>query len=423
MRCFVIVMVVFSSLSLTWCSLLTKGDTVVRTHEFRLLAGEGPEHIFPDKGKIGLFTPGMCSSPAKFVPMAKALVERGVFDAVYGFSYPWPLDIVGNSTELARNLLVQPRGAEIILIAHSMGGVANRYALEHPKPGIVALSESGLRIEALLTFGSPFTGSAVSELALKQLLKDQETSNWRDPWSWGNLVPEAIKQIMPGSNLLQVLTQPTDRLCDATYLCVVGKYDWVVGASSARHIPDNATLGPKINDPVIDCDHFGYFEVPARVEDMVKLIGAARADTGPEITVTLTNGGIAQSNGWRVDHTLRNNSTTTAFVIGELIIKSSDSGGRESHRQWYDSATCGFQPQNFKRCRIYLPPGGAVTIPGRIALDKENTPYEGASTRNRAKTVDVYVNGRDQNNRLVRSHYRYILKDQQGRGPLHPPHS
>lgn len=418
---FAIAMVVFSLLTLTRCSLLAKGDTVVRTHEFRLLAGEGPEHTFPDKGKIGLFTPGMCSSPAKFVPMAKALVDRGIFDAVYGFSYPWPLDIIGNSVELARLLLAQPKGVEIILIGHSMGGVVNRYALEHSFDA--GLWESDLHIEALLTFGSPFNGSGIGEAALKQLLKDQATSGWQDPWSWGNLIPESIKQIMPGSGLLQCLAQPTNKLCDITYLCVAGKYDWVVGASSAHHIPDNATLGPKINDLVIDCDHFGYFEVPARVEDIVKLISAARSDTGPEITVTLTNGGIAQSNGWRVDHTLRNNSTTTTFVIGELIIKSSDSSGKESHRQWYDSATCGFQPQNFKRCRIYLPPGGAVTIPGRIALDKENTPYEGASMYNCTKTVDVYVNGRDQNNRLVRSHHRYILKDQQGRGPLHPPHS
>jgi triacylglycerol lipase len=114
-------------------------------------------------GNIDLF-----SDPGASVNVGRSLIgqmETVPGAAVYGFDYRdyhhrWVSDShIGPALGLAIDCLYREYGNKVVVIAHSMGGLATQYALGKPGPnGEVRADE----VSDLITFGTPFKGSTLA---------------------------------------------------------------------------------------------------------------------------------------------------------------------------------------------------------------------------------------------------------------------
>lgn len=104
-------------------------------------------------GQLALLTmpgaPVMAGGPVLhgYLPLKLALLAAGF--SVRCFAYDWRRDIAESGSALAR-LLAAESAREVSIVAHSMGGLVARFALN---------SSAGPRIQRLITLGTPHGGS------------------------------------------------------------------------------------------------------------------------------------------------------------------------------------------------------------------------------------------------------------------------
>ncbi len=110
---------------------------------------------------------GFHSSPARFEPLARALRGRGVLAGTYG--YPDDQPIADSAEQLSRELRrirsAQPQ-RRVALVAHSMGGLVARLAIEDP------LLDPG-NVRHLIMVATPNQGSLLAQFAFGQGLLNQ----------------------------------------------------------------------------------------------------------------------------------------------------------------------------------------------------------------------------------------------------------
>lgn len=403
-----------------------------RTPQFMLLTGSGPAKSFPRGGEVALIVPGFNSHPDNFVAAALKIASDAKISPVYGFAYPWPLDIAKNGKSLSDLLKAQPPETKVWIIAHSMGGLVTRYALEQVPPDEDPYNRASQHVAAFISLGSPFNGSAIDELALRQMLSNREINNsnttaetWQELGALTDLATTSAKQMVPGSAFLRTLDQPTNNLNDVPYFNVAGSTDLLVGQTSATHVPDSATLGRRRSDLVFPCDHFGYLTEDDALDQLTKLIRDQRLVDCLSIETVLTNGGIALENGWVVDYTLRNTGIhQNDLTVHELILRSSGKDGRQYSRSWFDpNLVQGLHPEYRLACNLKVARQGAITINLRVLFDRQDHSWSDSDPNTHAKTVDVYAHGWDKLGRPFSAHTQFKLFDKDGTGPTSVPRS
>jgi pimeloyl-ACP methyl ester carboxylesterase len=79
------------------------------------------------------------------------------------FSARWVDDShIGPALGAAIDCLYQATGEKVIVVGHSMGGLAARYAVTHPGVGGI---DRATEVSTVVTFGTPETGSLIALLA------------------------------------------------------------------------------------------------------------------------------------------------------------------------------------------------------------------------------------------------------------------
>ena len=154
-----------------------------------------------DARHLVVFVHGIFASSGVFRPMAYALAREGLAPRQVHFDYT----PVGSIERHARRLVQVIEDARVpgpvIVVAHSLGGLIARYAVQH----------LGLRIDALVTMGTPHLGTSIAR-----------------PWPW-----RLARELSPGSVAVASLGATLHRLQRTAVTSVIADQDLLVDAESA----------------------------------------------------------------------------------------------------------------------------------------------------------------------------------------------
>ncbi|MFA6082449.1 MAG: hypothetical protein WC773_03505 [Patescibacteria group bacterium] len=401
--------------------LLAFSDQKETVCQISLLAGTGDAHVFPSTGRVALLVHGMWTDASKLKSTAQALVSQGGFKAVYAFEYPWAIDITLNAQELNRLLKLQPKEQRVVMIAHSMGGLVSRYALEQDTD----LSDrASNHVQELVMLATPNAGSLQADVILTALRDDAVMNPESADCQWSSLksIALSITQMLTWSTFIHDLDYPTNHLNSVSYYTVGGTNDQFVTVGSAAHLPDGATLGPRDTSRRWGCGHTDFWSVSLS-NKLIDLLIATKLNNGPSITVIGTNYGKPTDSGWNYYVDLLGGQTVGApYHVNEIIFKTSNRSGTEYWRQWYATNFFGgYFPDTRTLVDITVPRDGEYALPLiGCTFDKYWNSYGNTSYDSHAKTIDLWVNGTDSANRPFSSHKRFQLLDKDGSGPSTP---
>lgn len=125
----------------------------------------------------------------------KLILERAGFDVCL-YAYDWRLSIVSLAKNLARDLAADPT-ADIMIVAHSMGGLVARAALKHP---------AAQKISRFIQLGTPNQGSFALVQALRAIYPSLHKLAALDPLHDADALVQRVFRTLPG--LYEMLPQP-----------------------------------------------------------------------------------------------------------------------------------------------------------------------------------------------------------------------
>ena len=180
----------------SWLADLTGLD--LTSHEYTLDLPEPADAREP----VVLLVHGMGGDGETFAAMRRALAERGFAAGEFRYSSDEGIDVIAK--ELADRLCAYSRrqpSRPIYVVAHSMGGLVARYALETP-----GVDPGNVRFLAML--GTPNGGSYLSRMRVALDLVDLAIAPKRAgklDESLRNLIGSADADLKPGSVALEML--------------------------------------------------------------------------------------------------------------------------------------------------------------------------------------------------------------------------
>ena len=143
------------------------------------LYGTGAPAQLPGSGRILIVNHGTAVGLDNIKSLAKRLYDSDLYDSVYGGLYPWPTKVKDNGAALAALLNALPDGQKVDIVAHSMGGLISRWAIE--QKGAYA------HVDNLVMLGTPCKGTlAAVDLRIQQGYQNEhlnDTGNKAEDWS------------------------------------------------------------------------------------------------------------------------------------------------------------------------------------------------------------------------------------------------
>jgi triacylglycerol lipase len=154
-----------------------------------------------DARHLVVFVHGIFASSGVFRPMAFALAQEGLAPRQVHFDYTPVGSIHRHAKRLARVITEARVPGPVVVVAHSLGGLIVRQAVQH----------LGLHVDALVTMGTPHLGTLVAR-----------------PWPW-----RLAQELAPGSAAIDSLAATSHRLRRTSVTSVVAEKDLLVDAESA----------------------------------------------------------------------------------------------------------------------------------------------------------------------------------------------
>lgn len=154
-----------------------------------------------DAKHLVVFVHGIFASSGVFRPMAFALAKEGLAPRQVHFDYTPVGSIEGHARRLATVIQDARVPGPVVIVAHSLGGLIARHAVQH----------LGLRIDALVTMGTPHLGTSIAR-----------------PWPW-----RLARELSPGSVAITSLAATSHRLQRTAVTSVVAEQDLLVEPESA----------------------------------------------------------------------------------------------------------------------------------------------------------------------------------------------
>jgi pimeloyl-ACP methyl ester carboxylesterase len=167
------------------------------------------------------------------------------------------LSLANEDLSTAISFIHEKKKQEVLIIAHSMGGIIARVLtspqFEHPFP--LATLESKIRGIALLTV--PNHGAEIGDI--KKL--EESTQQLRNYLKWERSVSPDFDlgfiQLTSKSTLIQNLNTSPTLNPNITWLNAVGKHDHIVPVKSASFSPSEVTI-PSFEQRGFNSDHMVY---------------------------------------------------------------------------------------------------------------------------------------------------------------------
>ncbi|MCA9175883.1 MAG: alpha/beta hydrolase [Planctomycetales bacterium] len=174
---------------------------------------------------------GYTSSPAHLAPLRDKLREAGVVTGTFGYPNDGPIAVSGK--QLADALADLHRRApkrKVQLVAHSMGGLVSRVALElHDRE----LTKSVAR---LITIGTPHRGTALARFPVSidawEAIVDKRDNQWTDYILDG--LNESRLDLRPESELIQQLESASRAQPRVRYSVIIGSQGLIQAAEAER---------------------------------------------------------------------------------------------------------------------------------------------------------------------------------------------
>jgi pimeloyl-ACP methyl ester carboxylesterase len=154
-----------------------------------------------DAKHLVVFVHGFFASSGVFRPMAFALAREGLAPRQVHFDYTPVGSIERHATRLKAVISDARVPGPVIVVAHSLGGLIVRHAVQH----------LGLHVDALVTMGTPHRGTSLAR-----------------PWPW-----RLAQELSPGSVAIDSLSATSHRLHRTAVTSVVAEQDLLVEADSA----------------------------------------------------------------------------------------------------------------------------------------------------------------------------------------------
>lgn len=132
--------------------------------------------------------------PATYLKL-KLILECSGFD-VCSYAYDWRRSIAALAKTLARDLAADP-AADIMIVAHSMGGLVARAALQHP---------ASTKVSKVIQLGTPNRGSFALVQALRAIYPSVHKLAALDPVHDAEALVQRVFRTLPG--LYEMLPQP-----------------------------------------------------------------------------------------------------------------------------------------------------------------------------------------------------------------------
>ncbi len=395
------------------------------------LAGTGSTTQFPTSGRVCLFIHGMNNPVEQMTLPAELAVDHGLCESAYGVMYPWWKQVEQNGRDLRTLLRRIPATQKLIVVAHSLGGVVARYAIEQDDSDTDNVSS---RIATLVLLGVPNQGTKIARVSkLWQAILGQ--TDYR-------LILPLARQLDPdspeGKALFgQLNGRVVNRLCRYPIFAFAGKNsiswelglggnlavnnypgkdcDGLVSAESALSVPSDANFGRQScgQSNVLAANHSELIQKPNIVAQWLAMVQHDQSKAGPIMTISpepLRDGEPAL--GWRYEVHFANHAHY-ACTITEWGMRTFDRSGNELMRQWHNNATDQKQifPQDRTGCHYVVPAHGAMQVPFFALYDRQRHNYSAAPSQLRAKTVEMYCAGRLANGITVESRIAFTLTD------------
>ncbi len=154
-----------------------------------------------DARHLVVFVHGIFASSGVFRPMAFALAKEGLAPRQVHFDYTPVGSIEKHASRLATVIGDARVPGPVVVVAHSLGGLIARYAVQH----------LGLRVDALVTMGTPHLGTSLAR-----------------PWPW-----RLAQELSPDSVAITSLGATAHRLQRTSVTSVVAEKDLLVDPESA----------------------------------------------------------------------------------------------------------------------------------------------------------------------------------------------
>jgi pimeloyl-ACP methyl ester carboxylesterase len=184
------------------------------SHSFGIRRFEAPDglpHKQQEPARHVVLVHGLDDPGKVWMNLAPALYEEGYIVLI--MQYPNDQPIVDSSrlffTEL--KMLTDKGITEIVIVAHSMGGLVSREMLTSPEMDYARQMQSGriLRIIGLIMVGTPNHGSEIARFRIMGELRDQYAHFARGEGHWLRAIldgaGEAKIDLLPGSRFLTEL--------------------------------------------------------------------------------------------------------------------------------------------------------------------------------------------------------------------------
>lgn len=277
-----------------------------------------------------LIVHGWHDSLSDFRLLADKLVASGLYPAVYGFEYNWKGSITAPANDLAKKLddierEVGPK--QLTIIAHSMGGLVSRQALES-----VGATQP---VRQLVSVCTPHLGSVPAKTFVTYL--NHQHLNSPLAWGFAWLDTPSIREMQPGSTFLKQLNQPHGQTGQVDYLLVSGQNDIVVDERSgqAAEVQLEDQTGGLIWRTSEPGGHGHLVKNPTGIDRLLAILAENQPQkAGVSFELTPASTEPAGETYWAYDIRLTNN-TDEEVLVTDILMMLFDANGVWRGSWWY----------------------------------------------------------------------------------------
>ena len=350
----------------------------------------GSDDMAAPEEKVMVLVHGFNDHAESLEPLAQFLANQHLYRRIYSFRYDWRQGCIASAQKLGAQLdSLKDQKKSIRILAHSMGVVVSRYALE--KLG-KTMYVTDLYAISGANLGSIWATPGEFLLAMQNdYLNRVGGDHLPNGFPIGEI--RSVEDLVPGSAFLSELNDAGSigQTGHVNYGLVASKADMVVGydSASAKGVPlKTLTAGTVICYGLESFSHSDLVKTPDGIRHMLEATDTLVFYTPVKITIVppvLRSTG----DGWEYTLNIENLDTTDAYIT-DIRIDTYDRFGQWVGINWLDGVTKPgdlYPNKIFAWSKFILRPGEKTTFGMHTWHDRFKTPLDSVADNLKACTV------------------------------------